>query len=138
MKFLAATFLAALAVATPVAEPEALPMSEAGDFMTRELHARQFGSTEDQLVAGACRRITFIFARGSTEPGNVVRTSSVIPSVSLGAYLESVSQIDLLTLMSLRRVLQSAPPSHANCAPSMAPITLPSKASTTRPVSERT
>lgn len=140
MKFLAAALLAALAVAAPVAEPEALPMSEAGDFMTRELHARQFGSTENQLVSGACRRITFIFARGSTEPGNVVRTIPVFPTVSIGAgaYPVSMSQSDLLTLMSLHRVLQSAPPSPANCAPFTAPTTLPSKASTTPPVSELT
>ncbi|KAE8153575.1 putative cutinase 1 [Aspergillus avenaceus] len=49
--------LAALAVASPIAEPA--------------LEARQLGMTQNELSQGSCRDVTFIFARGSTEMGNM-------------------------------------------------------------------
>ncbi|KAG8627312.1 hypothetical protein KVT40_004795 [Elsinoe batatas] len=68
MKFnLALLGLAGIAAANPI--PEAVPEAEP------VLEARQFGSsTANELVNGACRRITFIWARGSTEPGNLGST----------------------------------------------------------------
>ncbi|KAL2848750.1 putative cutinase 4 [Aspergillus pseudodeflectus] len=49
--------LAALAVASPVP--------------TTELEARQLADTANDLKSGACKAVTFIFARGSTESGNM-------------------------------------------------------------------
>ncbi|PNS21446.1 hypothetical protein CAC42_1225 [Sphaceloma murrayae] len=72
MKFnLALLGLAGLAAANPI--PEAVP--EVQPEAAPALEARQFsGSTANELVNGACRRITFIWARGSTEPGNLGST----------------------------------------------------------------
>lgn len=65
MKYSIVAGLAATAVALP----------------TADIERRQFGfggssSTENEL-SGACRPYTFIFARGSTEPGNMVSFSSL-------------------------------------------------------------
>jgi cutinase len=54
--------LTTLAVASPMANPE-----------TQSLEARQFGTSANDLSSGACKDVTLIFARGSTEIGNMVR-----------------------------------------------------------------
>lgn len=61
MKYaLSTAILAGLAAASPV---------DVG------LSKRQFfGTTENELERGSCRDIIFIFARGSTEPGNMAST----------------------------------------------------------------
>jgi cutinase len=49
-------------------------IAAASPISTNHLTARQtVGSEEDELENGACRDVTFIFARGSTEAGNMVR-----------------------------------------------------------------
>lgn len=66
MKFLAITLLATLAAASPIILPE----SEA-----IEIQARQLGSSKTELESGsssACPKAILIFARGSTETGNLV------------------------------------------------------------------
>lgn len=35
---------------------------------------RQVSDESDDLLNGPCQDVTFIFARGSTEPGNMVRS----------------------------------------------------------------
>jgi hypothetical protein len=57
------TSLAALAVA--------LPIDEASMNVKRQLGS----STSNELTRGSCKAITFIFARGSTETGNMVRNT---------------------------------------------------------------
>lgn len=76
MKFLAlASLLATVAIASPIAItlPEAEGSPVAFHEVDESIVKRQgVGSTANELENGACRRITFIFARGSTEPGNLV------------------------------------------------------------------
>jgi cutinase len=73
MKFLAASLLATLAAASPIAAP-------APEFqMVNDLEARQFGSIGskselEQGNAGSCPKAILVFARGSTETGNLVRS----------------------------------------------------------------
>ncbi|KAB8237091.1 cutinase family protein [Aspergillus alliaceus] len=52
--------LATLAAASPIAEPD-----------SQSLETRQFGMTANDLGTGACKDVTLIFARGSTEMGNM-------------------------------------------------------------------
>jgi hypothetical protein len=67
MKFFAATLLATLATASPVAVAEP---------SNNELVARQFiGGSKTELETGsssACPKAILVFARGSTETGNLV------------------------------------------------------------------
>lgn len=78
MKFLSLTMLASLAAASPItlAAPEA-----------DTLEARQLGtSTRNELEqgrAGSCPKVIFIFARASTEVGNMVRLT---PRFTLAPY----------------------------------------------------
>ena len=36
------------------------------------IERRQFGMTENDLKSGSCKKITLVYARGSTEMGNMV------------------------------------------------------------------
>lgn len=71
MKLLALSIITTLAAASPI--------SSAAEFSENALNARQFGldqSTRNELEegnAGACPKTIFIFARASTETGNMVR-----------------------------------------------------------------
>lgn len=70
MKFIAVSLLVTLAAASPVAVPEIK--------LSTDLEARQLGSrTElESGRAGSCPRGILIYARGSTESGNLVRAIS--------------------------------------------------------------
>ncbi|RDW63299.1 cutinase-3 [Coleophoma cylindrospora] len=57
--------LASMTMATPV------PNAAIVEASRLELEARQSGDTSNDLVNGLCRKVTFIFARGSTESGNM-------------------------------------------------------------------
>lgn len=59
MKFVGIT---SLLVAAAVAAP------------TEMLETRQTYTSISELESGACRPLILIFARGSTQPGNIVRT----------------------------------------------------------------
>ncbi|KAF1843498.1 carbohydrate esterase family 5 protein [Cucurbitaria berberidis CBS 394.84] len=69
MKFLAISVLAALAAASPIAVPEPV-----NDLEVREIDARQLNAgTRNELETGTapCPKAILIFARGSTETGNM-------------------------------------------------------------------
>lgn len=75
MKVLVLSLLTALAAASPIAV--GIPANELG--------ARQLGSnTKNELESGgsACPKAIFIFARASTETGNMVRYDPYIPNSS--------------------------------------------------------
>lgn len=74
MKFLAIISLCAALVA---AAPVEAPVEVAIDAGVGALEVRQGGLTRDELQDGsssACPRVIFIFARASTELGNMVRS----------------------------------------------------------------
>jgi cutinase len=70
MKFFAATLFASLAVAAPFAAPEP------SDAEIEALAARQLlsGSKNEleQGSASSCPKVIYVFARGTTEQGNLV------------------------------------------------------------------
>lgn len=75
MKFLAIISLCAALVA---AAPVEAPIEVAVDAGVADLEVRQTGLTRNELESGsssACPRVIFIFARASTELGNMVRSS---------------------------------------------------------------
>lgn len=77
MKFLAILSLCAALVA---AAPIEGPIEVAVDASVADLEVRQTGLTRNELETGsssACPKVIFIFARASTELGNMVRSSSL-------------------------------------------------------------
>jgi len=92
MKFLAVTLLATLAAASPIASPE---ITISGD-----LEARQLGSSKTELEdgrAGACPRAILVFARGSTESGNLV-CSAPFAFISKYLHTHSLPTIDFAVI----------------------------------------
>jgi cutinase len=80
MKFFAVSFLAALAAASPIAAPE--PSNAELEIM-----ARQLSGSKNELESGsssACPKAILVFARGSTETGNLVRPRSFRHSLGPG------------------------------------------------------
>lgn len=57
-----------LASSTPLPEIHSLDSSI---NIRRSIFARQFGSSGVDIVNGECRAVSVIFARGTTEPGNI-------------------------------------------------------------------
>lgn len=82
MKYFTLSMMTALAAASPI--------SSAAQFSKNEIQARQFGfgtTTRNELEdgrAGSCPEAIFIFARASTESGNMV---CYIPHVTEGVRL---------------------------------------------------
>ena len=66
MRFFTA-FLATLAVTASAAPAADLELSKA-----IELEKRQTATTSNEFTRFGCRNVLFFFARGSTEPGNMV------------------------------------------------------------------
>ncbi|KAK7943984.1 uncharacterized protein PG986_013097 [Apiospora aurea] len=69
--FFAALAMLSVASALPVEQPAEQPVEVLPVEQVSELDARQFGASEDDLKDGKCAGNIFIFARGSTEIGNM-------------------------------------------------------------------
>lgn len=86
MKFLAIISLCtALVAAAPIEGP--VVVADAG---VADLEVRQTGLTRDELQDGsssACPRVIFIFARASTELGNMVRASLLGEPLGLSGFV---------------------------------------------------
>ncbi|TKX20949.1 cutinase-like protein 8 [Elsinoe australis] len=69
MRFEVAAVLAA--ASTAIASPISNRLAGIHEIANAVLVPRQTGTTATELESGACKRIIFIYARGSTEPGNL-------------------------------------------------------------------
>lgn len=65
-----------IAVLAMLSVASALPVEQQPS--STELDVRQFGATENDLKDGKCAGNVFIFARGSTEVGNMVSPNHLI------------------------------------------------------------
>lgn len=74
MRFEVAAVLAA--ASTAIASPISNRLAGIHEIANAVLVPRQTGTTATELESGACKRIIFIYARGSTEPGNLVRRTT--------------------------------------------------------------
>jgi len=75
MKFLTISFFTVLSIASPIAVPIAVPKPVAVDTSEIALEVRESIISRTALETGsssACPKAILIFARGSTEPGNMV------------------------------------------------------------------
>ncbi|KAF1808914.1 putative cutinase 3 [Eremomyces bilateralis CBS 781.70] len=63
--------VAALSSATPVQSPELVALEASFAEHMPTMKEKRQGSSSNDVVSGACRDVFFIFARGSTEPGNM-------------------------------------------------------------------
>lgn len=75
MKFLSVLALAIASSATPIA----IPVSDSAIVAVRQLD--RTGLTENEfssLIGGGCKDVIFVWARGSTEAGNMVSLESML------------------------------------------------------------
>lgn len=112
MKYLAIlSFFTSLALTSPIAV--AVPVTAPADEpQLITLEARQSSATSNELETGssaACPRTIFIFARGSTEAGNMVSTNRSTTYFSMSvvdhhrAHLSALSQQTLLKMRTGRQ-----------------------------------
>lgn len=69
------TALASAAFANPVSKRQEIDFGSGLSDLSGALQGDGFslgGTTSNDLERGSCEDVTFIFARGSTEPGNMV------------------------------------------------------------------
>jgi cutinase len=71
MKFQSAAVAALICAVTATPVPIGAPLEA-----TRVEARQDGGETSNDLTNGICRAVTLIFARGSTEPGNMVSLES--------------------------------------------------------------
>ena len=73
------SYLAAFAVAAPIAEPAPVAEAEGAAVDAAVLESRQnVGITSNEYTRYGCRQVIFFFARGSTEVGNMVSKACIL------------------------------------------------------------
>lgn len=74
MKFsLSLVALAASAIASPIVlDLSEISQNELEEIHARDIEARQSGTTANEFLNGGCRDVVLVFARGTSQSGNIV------------------------------------------------------------------
>lgn len=82
---------AASTAAAPAVTPASFPPLAPARMTTTERALQKRQATQKDLMNGTCKKVTLIFARASTEPGNMVGTFSYVTKIRDHFVLSAIS-----------------------------------------------